>query len=65
MKIARGAEIDSDHYLLFCKLKLKREKTRESRTGGGSITVKKLRNKEVMWKFEARLRSIGTRWIDK
>ena len=59
VKVIRRAEIGSAHYLLLMiiMLKLKREKPRESRTGSGSIRVKKLRNKDVRWKFEARLRS--------
>lgn len=59
VKVIRRAEIGSAHYLLLMiiMLKLKREKPRESRTGSGSIRVKKLRNKDVRWEFEARLRS--------
>ena len=43
--------------LMVIKLKWKVEEPNGSRTGGGSIRVKKLRNKEVKWQFQARLMS--------
>ena len=54
VKVVRGVEIGSDHYLLLMviKLRVKGEKPRENRTGGGSIRVKKLRNRKVRWEFE-------------
>ena len=59
VNVVRGAEIGSDHYLVLMviKLKWKVEKPNGSRTGGGSIRVKKLRNKEVKWRLQARLMS--------
>ena len=42
---------------MVIKLELKVEKPNRTRTGGGSITVKKLRNREARWQFQARLRS--------
>ena len=55
VKVVRGVEIGSNHYLLLMviKLRVEGEKPRENRTGGGSIRVKKLRNKKVRWEFEA------------
>ena len=54
----RGTEIGSDHYLVMIviKLELKVEKPKRTRTDGGSIKVKKLRNREARWQFQARLR---------
>lgn len=59
VKVVRGAEIGSDHYLLLMviKLKTKGQKPRERKTGGVSIRVEKLKDKEVRWMFEAKLRS--------
>ena len=56
VKVVRGTEIGSDHYLMLMviKLELKVEKPNRNRTGGGSIRVKKLRNREVRWQFQAR-----------
>ncbi len=42
---------------MVIKLKLKVEKPIRSRAAGGSISVKKLRNKEVRRQFQARLMS--------
>ena len=58
VKVVRGAEIGSDHYLVLMviKLELKVEKPNRTRTGGGSIRVKKLRNREARWQFQAWLR---------
>ena len=55
VKVVREAEIGNDHYLLLMviKLRVKGEKPIENRTGGGSIRVKKFRNKKVRWEFEA------------
>ena len=49
VKVARGAEIGSDHYLVLMviKLELKVEKPKRTRTDSGSIRVKKLRNREA------------------
>ena len=58
VKVVRRAELGSDHYLVLMviKLELKVEKPNRNRTGGASIRVKKLRNREVRWQFQARLR---------
>ena len=59
VKVVRGAEIGSDHYLVLMviKLKLKVEKPIRSRAAGGSFRAEKLRNKEVRRQFQARLMS--------
>ena len=59
VKVVRGAEIGSDHYLVLMviTLKVKVEKPIRSRVAGGSIRVKRLRNKEVRWQFQTRLMS--------
>ena len=50
---------------MVIKLRMKGEKLRENRIGGGSIRVKKLRNKEVRWEFEARLRRRYSNRMDR
>ena len=59
VKVVRGAEVGSDHYLLLMIIKLKMDgkKPSKSRTGSCNTRVRKLRNKEVRCKFEARLRN--------
>ena len=42
---------------MVIKLELKVEKPKRTRTDGGCIRVKKLRNREARWQFQARLRT--------
>ena len=46
-----------NYVLVVIKLELKVEKPKRTRADGGSIGVKKLRNREARWQFQARLRS--------
>ena len=46
-----------NYVLVVIKLELKVEKPKRTRADAGSIGVKKLRNREARWQFQARLRS--------
>ena len=59
----KRAEIGSNHYLLLIVIKLRMKG--ENIIGGGSIRVKKLKNKAVRWEFEARLRRRYSNRVDK
>ena len=57
VRVHRGADIASDHFLCIASVKLKLRKTRNGQTRGRRIDSQRLRDKETKEKFKVELRN--------